>query len=987
MRTPTPPAASPSAPLEQTPHLRKVAVAGLLLGVLLAVVIAMVLVNDWRSRSEAAQRQAMALATGTQRLLGFELRNLERAMLGIAADGRELFARVPEQAPRLLSDSVRGVVARHGEIESIVIVDAHGVPISDGRGDPTLAGWALPARRGRGSALYVGPLEMHEGQRLLRLAVHMDTDRWVLTRLRTSELQDIVSGLDVGRHGVVSLSDADGTLLARSLAAPGAAERRIPAGSPGGTERILPLGVHASGLDGVLRIAAAGTPPPYPIRVYAALDRDEVIAPWWTLLGLAVALYLLYWAGFGYLLRSFARAERRQARLQADLRAGDEELRLAHQVGGIGTWSIGVDGEYVRWSAQTAEMFQTPLSGLSVEEFLQRVHPHDRRRIKRTLHRAWAGEEPFDITCRLLLPELGERWIAARGALVEDGHPERRMTGTVVDVSERVEIQTLALDAQRQFRLIFELNPLPCLLFDAQTLAFLEVNPAAVREYGYSREEFLRMRLSDINPAMKDASFLPALPVPSGESQLHLHRRRDGSLIDVRVHTSQLEIAGIHARLSLAENVSDHLAYQRELTFRASHDKATGLLNVRALAERLDRERATAGYVIAHMQVRGLQLIADTLGREAGETVLRNLSQRLRALADRYGLLAFQPAEDFVLAIEARHPLETVVEVLVAALAEPVPGRDSFHQLDVRIGIALHPQDGGLAEEVIGKAAQAAHAAREEGAAVVRFHAGIEARLSERLRLAGRLHQAIDRGEFLLHYQPIFDCARRQPVALEALLRWRGPDGQLMPPGEFIQLCEDTGLILPLGRWALRQAASDQRRLAEHGWRSLPIAVNVSALQFHNSDLAAEVALAYEEFGLPHGALHVELTESSLMRQPQRALAAMHALHAQGVCISLDDFGTGFSSMSYLQHMPLDSLKIDRSFVVNVEHDARNASICRALITLGHNLRLKVIAEGVEREAQLQWLVEHGCDQAQGYLLGRPAPLEDLLAHLPRNGG
>ncbi|HYG08244.1 MAG TPA: bifunctional diguanylate cyclase/phosphodiesterase, partial [Stenotrophomonas sp.] len=464
---------------------------------------------------------------------------------------------------------------------------------------------------------------------------------------------------------------------------------------------------------------------------------------------------------------------------------------------------------------------------------------------------------------------------------------------------------------------------------------------------------------------------------------LHVHRRRNGSLIDVRVHTSQLEIAGIRARLALAENVSDHVAYQRELAFRASHDAATGLLTVRALAEWLDREQGDARYHVAHVELRGLQLIGDTLGRETGEAVLRHLKQRLKALAERYGWLAFQPAEDFVFAIAGQHSLDLVIEVLTTSLSEPVQGRDSFHQLDLRIGVASHPDDGGTAEEVIGKAAQAAHAAREENEAVLRFHAGIEARLSERLRLAGRLHQAIDRNEFVLHFQPIFDCRTRKPVALEALLRWRTAEGAWILPGEFIQLSEDTGLILPLGRWALREAARAQRRLADRGWRDLPVAVNVSALQFHHSDLAADVAAACAEYGVTRGGLHVELTESSLMRQPARALKAMHGLHAQGVCISLDDFGTGFSSMSYLQHMPLDSLKIDRSFVADVEGEQRNASICRALITLGHNLGLKVIAEGVEHEAQLQWLAANGCDQAQGWLLGRPAELDALLASLP----
>ena len=351
-------------------------------------------------------------------------------------------------------------------------------------------------------------------------------------------------------------------------------------------------------------------------------------------------------------------------------------------------------------------MFQTPLQALPVTEFLERVHPQDRRRAMRALSRAWQGTEPLDITCRLLLPELGERWVAARGALVEDGHPGRRMTGTVVDVSERVEIQSLALEAQRQFQLIFELNPLPCWLFDASNGAFLEVNPAAVREYGYSRAEFLRLHLADIEPALAGADGPVAQAgADSVAPLLHVHRRRNGSLIDVRMHASQLEIAGIHARLALAENVSDHVAYQRELAYRASHDAATGLLNVRALVEWLDREQASQRYHVAHVQLRGLQLIGDTLGRATGEAVLRNLSQRLKALADRYGWLAFQPGEDFVFAIAGQHALDTVVEVLVATLSVPVQGRDSFHQLDLRIGLAQHPTDGASADEVVGKAA------------------------------------------------------------------------------------------------------------------------------------------------------------------------------------------------------------------------------------------------------------------------------------------
>ncbi len=214
---------------------------------------------------------------------------------------------------------------------------------------------------------------------------------------------------------------------------------------------------------------------------------------------------------------------------------------------------------------------------------------------------------------------------------------------------------------------------------------------------------------------------------------------------------------------------------------------------------------------------------------------------------------------------------------------------------------------------------------------------------------------------------------------MEALLRWPQADGSFIPPNEFIQLCEDTGLILALGRWVIRAAAKAQRRLVEAGWGELPIAVNVSAVQFFNSDLVAEFTRAQQEFGLARGALHVELTESSLMRKPGQAMQTMQRLHEQGISVSLDDFGTGYSSMSYLQHLPLDILKIDRSFVADVETNPRNASICRALLSLGHSMGLTIIAEGVETPGQLDWLAAHGCDQVQGYLLGRPAPLERII--------
>jgi len=257
---------------------------------------------------------------------------------------------------------------------------------------------------------------------------------------------------------------------------------------------------------------------------------------------------------------------------------------------------------------------------------------------------------------------------------------------------------------------------------------------------------------------------------------------------------------------------------------------------------------------------------------------------------------------------------------------------------------------------------------------------------TDRLRLAARLHRAIDEGALTLYFQPVRKVADGQAVALEALLRWPLPEGGFVPTMDFIRVAEDTGLIVPLGRWVVRQAAEAQRRLAQAGL-AVPIAVNVSLAQCLHADLVGEVQAALRDHGLERGALQVELTESILMTRPEELAAMLMRLRMLGVCVALDDFGTGFSSMSYLRHLPLDKLKIDRAFLANVDSEARSASICEAMLALGHGLGLEVVAEGVERQAQFDWLAAHGCDQVQGFGLDLPMPLEQLVHRLHARSG
>ncbi|MFT4248025.1 MAG: PAS domain S-box protein, partial [Pseudomonas sp.] len=605
---------------------------GALVALLLVLGLSWVLVNDRNTRIAFAQRQAVGAAAGIERLLQLELRNLERVMLAIADDGAAGLRQGSAQA--LLGQALRSAVARQTELESIVVLDSQGRALTPGRGDPQIAQWAVPQARGDGHALFVGPLErLPDGSRGLRLALRMAPDHWLLARLRTGVLQAMVSTPELGHDSVLSVLRLDGTLIARNPD-PGMIGTRLPLALRGDDHALsegIAFGARRSQIDGHRRIGAGSQLRDYPLLVFAAIAEKEVLRPWWAFLVAAIALLAAYCLGLAYLLRSLRRAERRQAQLLSELRASDEQLRRAHQAGGIGTWWIGEDGQWLQLSPQTLEMFGLSQPRMTVAELIGQVHADDRSRLKWILARGWYRRHAFDATCRLLLRGLGERWIAVHGAMLEGGS-ERQMTGTVVDVSERVEIQALAMQAQRQFRLIFEINPLPCWLFDLDTLRFLEVNPAAIRQYGYSREQFLSMRITDIRVAgdVADITRLVRAPVAAETERalLTVHRLSDGRLIDVRVHASRLEIAGIQAWLVLAENVSDYVAYQRELAHRASHDAATGLLNVAALAERL-RDAGTPRYSIAHVQLRGLQLIGDTLGRGVGGQVLRSLCERL----------------------------------------------------------------------------------------------------------------------------------------------------------------------------------------------------------------------------------------------------------------------------------------------------------------------------------------------------------------------
>ncbi|MGN6481808.1 bifunctional diguanylate cyclase/phosphodiesterase [Luteibacter sp.] len=964
--------------------IRLIRMAGFIVGIALGVVLATVLVHDHNRRTAASRSQGMALAHGAQRLLMERMHGLQLAMQGLARDTQDIDGTAPAQASQLIAKNIAGLSSRKAELSDLMLVDAQGKAITGGTPDPRITEWAAHGADAP-ATLTMGPLRRdRQGHWTMPIAVPVSSGGWVFARLRQVQFQDVVDHIDAGRHGVTAITDRYGMIVARSGAEPdvvGQPTSVLWEPARPGTD------IGISKLDDTERLVASATWKEYPIGVGVGIAVRDDMGPWYSFLGVSIAVWVLYWLGFAFLNRRVTDAAVVQRRYVAELTETTERWRQAQKLGHTGTWRADARRNRLTWDTQVEAMLGLSARGEGVDDamFYSHIHPDDVERAREAFVSAWKSGKTLNLDFRWLRPDGTQRWISGTGAITSaDG--DKAMTGTVVDATDRIETQRQLAEAEQRFRLMFERTPLPAWVFDIDSLEFLEVNAAAVRNYGYSRYEFLRMAVIDIRPESEIAPLQHALATQDTAtmaSRTWVHRRKDGSLLDTRIHTTPVEFMGHHARLVLAEDVTERSRAERDLAWRATHDMLTGLANTEALTDFLDRRFGTRRwYEVIYVHLRGLDLISDTYGLEAGRTVLQQVGRRFATLGLDFGMAAHRPSERFLLAVMHPDKRERAVEALTAAVTEPVLLDGTWHALDPEIGVATHPADGASAEQIIAAAAMAAHFHGESSGAPRPFDASMAERSIERLRMASRIRQAIDQNEFVLHFQPILDARTGHVQKLEALLRWPVADGTFIRPEDFIPLSEETGLIVDIGRRVFEEAAQCHVALARAGHPELAIAVNVSAVQFQRTDVAADVGAAISRYELPRGALAIELTESSLMSNRRSAMAAMRRLSAQGTHVSLDDFGTGFSSMAYLRDLPIDSLKIDRVFVSDVATHERSASICRAIITLAHTLGMTVVAEGVETQDQLDWLVTAGCDSVQGFHRAAPMAFDALVDFL-----
>ena len=423
----------------------------------------------------------------------------------------------------------------------------------------------------------------------------------------------------------------------------------------------------------------------------------------------------------------------------------------------------------------------------------------------------------------------------------------------------------------------------------------------------------------------------------------------------------------------------------------ARFDSLTGLPNRNMFLGELDHlmarsRRQGTSFAVCFIDLDRFKTINDSLGHAAGDELLKLMGQRLAEALRDSDLVARLGGDEFVVLIEggaSASQLTRVAQKMLDAIAEPVALQGCSFLVTGSIGIAQFPGDGEDAATLLRHADAAMYLAKERGKNNLQFYtAELADEAARQFALEAELRLALGRDELVLHYQPKIDVASGDMTSVEALVRWNHPQRGMVPPGDFIPLAEDRGLIVPLGRWVIQAACRQIRDWRVAGACPVPVAVNLSARQFASDSLVDDLVDAMRQYGVSPAELEVELTESALMAEPERASDVLRELSAMGMRIAIDDFGTGYSSLSYLKRFPAQTVKIDRSFISGLPADNDDTAITQAVIAMAHSLGLTVVAEGVETEDQMQVLRRLGCDEAQGYLLGRPMPAADLLRRL-----
>ncbi len=682
---------------------------------------------------------------------------------------------------------------------------------------------------------------------------------------------------------------------------------------------------------------------------------------------------------------------------QDALRSSEARFRAMSDASPLGLFVADGQGECVYTNAAYHRISGLDFARTLGTNWSMAIHPEDRQRVLAEWRGAARGERPFQSECRFLREDGSIVWTRVNGAVMRDGDKSFGLLQTVEDIGERKAAEAALFEEKERAQVTLNSIGDAVLTTDLQgKVTYL--NLVAETMTGWSREAASGQPLAEVfkivDGVTRQTGANPALRAMAEDKPVELAADcvligRDGSELAIEdtaapIHDRNGRVAGA---VIVFHDVSGSRAIASKMAHMAHHDFLTGLPNRVLLTERLAQaiglaRRQRGQVALLFLDMDDFKHINDSLGHAVGDLLLQSVAGRLSAAVRATDTVCRQGGDEFVILlprIEHAQDAADVAEKLRAALAPPhLIGGHEIH-VNSSIGIGIYPDDGTTLDTLMQNADTAMFHAKASGRNNYQFfRVDMNTRAIRRRAVENGLRRALKAGELLLHYQPKIDLVSGAMTGAEALVRWLDPEHGLINPDQSVSVAEECGLIVPLGRWVLGEACRQTRSWLDAGLPAVPVAVNVSALEFRHKGFLDGVALILRRSGLAPDMLELELTESILMHDAEASASVLAALKAMGVRLAIDDFGTGYSSLSYLKSFPIDTLKIDRSFVRDMASDADDATIVATVIDMGKNLRHRVVAEGLETKEQLVLLRARQCDEAQGYYFSPPLAAEDF---------
>ncbi len=694
-----------------------------------------------------------------------------------------------------------------------------------------------------------------------------------------------------------------------------------------------------------------------------------------------------------FILQSYVKTALNLFEASKKLKQEYDYINQAEMISGFGYWELDINNNTVKSSNGSKKIYGSTGENLSINEIKEYPLPEYREMLDKALMDLIAGRDSYNVEFKIKNKTDGK--IKSVHSVAEYDPNRNLVMGTLYDISKQKSAEEAALGKEEEYRKIFHDHKAVMLMIDIETGEIVDANNSAAEFYGWTREEFIKMKITDINTLSKTEVYneMERARINNKNYFNFKHRLADGSIRDVEVYSGEI-ISGRRPRLfSIIHDITKRKEAEEKIKNLAFYDSLTTLPNRRMFSEFLGKaiiqgEKEKFKVALLNIDLDHFKNVNDSFGHHIGDVLLTRVAERLRKNLRKNNIICRLGGDEFAVILEGfsdRKEINYVSNRILKVLKLPfiIDGREIF--ISASIGVAVYPEDGFDVNTLLKNSDLAMYGAKDRGKnGHYFFSEEMNHATNSKMEIDTQLRNALKNGELQLYYQPKIDVFENKIIGTESLLRWF-KDGKLYKaPSEFIPIAETTGFILEIDRWVLLTACRQIVEWEKNDIKDQKISVNISGLHFKQGLIVKTVSEVLRKVTVPSGSIEIEITEGVFMENMKEAVDILNELRSMGIDISIDDFGTGYSSLSYLKNLPINRIKIDRSFILNMMDNKKDIAIAKTVITMAKLLDLYVIAEGVETEEQMKLLSENGCTEIQGFYFSKPMSVEKYEEFLKR---